>query len=101
MDGHDAFNKKHLRRCAVEMHRINFGAIKKSVAGAVSSAAHGARDLASDAKEALERALVAKCLRPYIVKHLIGTTGPKGLWKIHTADYRNPGSSDERTLQLM
>ena len=73
------------------MKRLNLSALKKTVAGAVSSAAHGARDLAFDAKEALERALVAKCLRPYVVKQRIATSGPSGLWKIYAADYRTEG----------
>ena len=76
-----------------KMHRrINFGALKKSVTGAVSSAASGARDLAFDAKEAVERAMVAKCLRPYVMKEQIGTTGPKGLWRIYSAESRNPSN---------
>lgn len=74
------------------MHRINFGALRKTVTEAVSSAAHGARDLAVEAKEAVERALVAKCLRSYIVKEQIASSGPKGLWKIYSADYKTtPG----------
>lgn len=73
------------------MNRIKFGALRKTVTDAVTTAAHGARDLAFDAKEALDRALTAKCLRAYTVGKQIATSGPQGLWKIYTADYKNPG----------
>lgn len=68
-----------------------FTSLKRNVADAVTSAVVGARDLAVDAKEGLERALVAKCLRAYSVKEQVATGGPQGVWKIYNAEARNQG----------
>ncbi|GMH34388.1 hypothetical protein BSKO_02222 [Bryopsis sp. KO-2023] len=71
------------------MHR--FSNLKRNVTEAVTSAVVGARDLALEAKDGLERALVAKCLRGYTVKGHVATGGSKGVWKIYSADARNQG----------
>lgn len=71
------------------MHK--FTSLKRNVADVVTSAVVGARDLAVEAKEGVERALVAKCLRGYSVKEQVATGGPKGVWKIYNAEARNQG----------
>lgn len=68
------------------MSKFNFSLFKQTVKDVVSSAAMGALDTASEAKDLLEKALSAKCLRGLSVKSQIGTGGPDGIWKLYNAE---------------